>query len=337
MVDFTNKHLAIIEDFLAESIKQSTLFSEQDIDAKEIVFQISEEVRLKQFRWAENIVCVPNVVRIVLLETKANKVEELEMLFTSPAFTKTLTDYLESNKFHLVLPIRTEVELVSKGSSRLMYSAGRCVLTLDWPLPEEAENFNVVIDDVKKKVLEVHQRKFQIPLIGRLTSLNADVYQNNYFITKEITYIGRLRVVRDSQTGEFLRRNDFVFAQLEDAEATGNSVSRQQAKIEFRDNSFVLIDQGSANATIIERRLHGAPVTAIVTGTPGAPLEDGDIIILGSARLRFNIVENIDKNVFVLQQSQDLLAKKLERGVPKKTFKISAIYLPEEIKDELNK
>jgi len=337
MVDFTNKHLAVIEDFLAESIKHSSLLSEEDIDAKEIVFQISEEVRLKQFRWADNIVCVPNVVRVVLLETKANKVEELEMLFAAPAFTKTLTDYLESNSFHLVLPIRTEVELVSKGSSRLMYSAGRCVLTLDWPLPEEAENFNVVIDDVKKKVLEVQERKPQIPLIGRLTSLNADVYQNNYFITKEITYIGRLRVVRDNETGKFLRRNDFVFAQLEDAEAIGNSVSRQQAKIEFRDNCFVLVDQGSANATIIERRLPGAPVTAIVTGVLGAKLEDGDIIILGSARLRFNIVDSIDKNVFALQQSQDLLAKKLERGVPKQTFKISAIYLPEEIKKELDK
>lgn len=337
MVDFTNKHLAMIEDFLAESIKHSSLLSEEDIDSKEIVFQLSEEVRLKQFRWADNIVCVPNVVRIVLLETKANKVEEIEMLFAAPAFTKTLTDYLESSKFHLVLPIRTEVELVSKGSSRLMYSAGRCMLRLDWPLPEEAENFNVVIDDVKKKVLEVQERKPQIPLVGRLTSLNADVYQNNYFITKEITYIGRLRVVRDDQTGKFLRRNDFVFSQLEDPEATGNSVSRQHAKVEFRDSAFFLVDQGSANSTIIERREHGAPVTAIVAGNLGAALQDGDIIILGSARLRFNIVDNIDKNVFVLQQGQDLLARKLERGLPRRTFKISAIYLPEELQKELDK
>lgn len=338
MVDFTNKHLATIEDFLAESIKQSAILSEEDLDSKEIVFQLSEEVRLKQFRWSDSsIVCVPNVVRIVLPETKASKVEEIEMLFAAPAFTKTLTDYLESSKFHLVLPIRTEVELVSKGSSRLIYSAGRCLLALDWPLPEEAENFNVVIDDIKKKVLEVQERKPQIPLIGRLTSLNADVYQNNYFLTKEITYIGRLRTVRDDQTGQFLRKNDFVFSQLEDPEAIGNSVSRQHAKIEFRDNSFVLVDQGSANSTVIERREQGAPITAIVTGASGAKLQDGDIIILGSARLRFNIVESIDKNVFVLQQGQDLIAKKLERGLPKQTFKISAIYLPEELKNELDK
>jgi len=336
MVDFSNKYLATIEDFLTESIKHSSVISFDDLDVKEIVFQISEEVRLKQFRWADNTVCVPNVVRILLLESKADKVEELEMLFNAPAFTKTLTDYLQSNNFHLILPIRTEVELVSKGSSRLMYSAGRCLLTLDWPLPEEAENIDVVIDDVKKKVLQVQERKPQISLIGRLTALNADVYQNNYFITKEITYIGRLRIVRDSETGKFLRRNDFVFAQLEDPEATGNSVSRQHAKIEFCDNAFILIDQGGANPTIIERKILGAPNVIAVTGTEGINLADGDTIILGSAKVRFNFVESIDKNTFVLQQNQDLLAKKLERGLPKQTFKISALYLPEEIKHQLN-
>lgn len=335
MVDFSNKYLAIIEDFLSESIKHSLLLSLDDLDPKEIVFQLSEEVRLKQFRWTDNSVCVPNVVRVFLLENKASKVEELEMLFSAPAFTKTLTSYLESNNFHLVLPIRTEIELVSKGSSHLMYSAGRCLLNLDWPLPEEAENFDVLVDDVKKKVLEVQERKPQVPLIGRLTALNADVYQNNFFITKEITYLGRLRIVRNSETGQFLRRNDFVFSQLEDPEAIGNSVSRQHAKIEFHNGGFILIDQGSANSTAIERRVNSNPVITKVSGTDGVSLQDGDTIILGSARVKFNIVESIDRNAFVLQQSQDLLARRLEKGLARKTFKISALYLPEEIKDKL--
>ncbi len=336
MVDFSNKYLATIEDFLNESIKHSTLLSLDDLDPKEIVFQISEEVRLKQFRWTDNSICVPNVVRVFLLENKANKVEELEMLFSAPAFTKTLTSYLESNNFHLILPIRIEIELVSKGSSHLMYSAGRCLLNLDWPLAEEAENFNVLVDDVKKKVLEVQERKPKIPLIGRLAALNADVYQNNFFITKEITYLGRLRIVRNTETGQFLRRNDFVFSQLEDPEAIGNSVSRQHAKIEFRNNEFVLIDQGSANSTAIERRVQGSSIITKVD-EEGVSLQDADIIILGSARVKFNIVESIDKNAFVLQQNQDLLARRLEKGLARKTFKISALYLPEEIKDKLDK
>src|ERR1051326_1399808 len=192
MVDFSNKYLAQIEEFLTDSVNNSATLSMADLDPKEIVFQLAEEVRIKQFSWTNNMICVPNVVRILLLEAKADKTEDIEMLFSAPIFINSMTGYLEENNFHLIMPIRVEVELISKGNSRAMYCEGRCLLSLDWPLAEEPEIVDVVIDDIKKQVLEVQARKPQIPLVARLTALNADVYRNNFYITKEITYLGRL-------------------------------------------------------------------------------------------------------------------------------------------------
>lgn len=326
MVDFSNPHLASIEEFLFDAVNTNPMLSTSDLDPKEAVFQLSEEVRTKQFRWNETTVCVPNVVRIFLLEEKADKIEEIEMLFSSPNFTHTLSAYLEEQKFHLLMPVRVEVELASKGSSRMMYCAGRCVVTLDWPLAEEAEVLDIVIDNVKKKVLEVQTRKPTIPTIARLTALNADVYRNSFYITKELTYLGRLRVVRDSDTGRFLRRNDFVFAQLEDAKAVNNSVSRQHAKIEFRNNRFFLVDQSGDNRTAIERGKTGQ-LTTINVSKEGAELQDGDVVVLGQARVRFNIADRIDTASLALQQDQDRLAQRLERTAPAKTQKLSVISL----------
>src|SRR5262249_50694388 len=249
MVDFSNKHLIAIEKFLNDSIGNNPILTVADLDPKEAVFQLAEEVRKKQFKWNDNMICVPNVVRILLLEEKVDKTEEIEMLFSAPTFVGSLNEFLEDNRLHLLMPLRVEVELMSKGNSSMMYCAGRCVVTFDWPLAEEAEVIDVVIDDVKKRVLEVQERKPRIPIIARLNALNADVYRNNFFITKEVSYIGRLRVVRDADTGRFLHRNDFVFAQLEDLKAVGNSVSRRHAKVEFRNDRFFLIDHGSANST----------------------------------------------------------------------------------------
>lgn len=322
MVDFSNKHLTAIENFLSESINNNPILTVADLDPKEAVFQLAEEVRKKQFKWNEDMICVPNVVRILLLEEKADKTEDIEMLFSAPAFGGSLNAFLEDNHLHLLMPLRVEVELMSKGSSSMMYCAGRCVATLDWPLPEEAEIIDVVIDDVKKRVLEVLERKPRIQTVARLNALNADVYRNNFFITTEVTYIGRLRVVRDADTGRFLRRNDFVFAQLEDPKAVGNSVSRQHAKIEFRGDRFFLIDQGSANSTAVERLKADSAETMSVAGGTGLELQDGDTILLGTARVRFNIMESFDLASLAYQLEQDRMAQKLERGTAKETVKV---------------
>lgn len=317
MIDFSNPHLAKIEALINRTIEHSSTLHPEDLDAKEIIFQLGEELRTKKVHWQESMVCVPNVLRILMHEDKADREEDVEMLFNSPDLLNPLTLYLAEQGLHILMPLRTEVELLSRGSSRLMYTTGRIALTMDWPLAEEAEMLDIMIDDIKKQILTIQERKPSIPQVARLTALNADVYRNNYLITKEITHIGRLRMVRD-EAGKFIRSNDFVFAQLEDPQAVGNSVSRSHARIEYRDGGFWLSDQGSANQTWIERDRQ-----QILVEKP-LQLEDADILIFGSARVRFNILEKIDLHELAMQQAQRRTAAKVERGTPMKTIKMEA-------------
>ncbi|MBL8149549.1 MAG: FHA domain-containing protein [Blastocatellia bacterium] len=322
MIDFSNRYLSQLVDFLTDSVSSNPLLTFDDLDPKEIVFQMDQEIRLKTVKWHDDLVCIPNVVRILLPEDKAEKTEEIEVIFNAHPFVETLNLYLSENRFSLLMPLRVEVEVLSKGSSRLMYSAGRCALNLDWPLAEETELLDVFIDDVKKQVLKVQQHRSAITRHARLSALNADVYHNNYVITKEITYLGRLRAVRDKETGKFLRRNDFVFSQLDTPEAIGNSVSRQHAKIEFSNNYFYLSDQGSANSTTIERD-NGEEVEVIKV-TENVQLQNNDTIVLGSARVKFNLIDQINMLELALQQIQSRTSIKTERAVPMPTMKLSS-------------
>lgn len=318
MIDFSNPHLAQIEALINRTIERSNTLLPEDMDAKEIIFQLGEELRTKQVHWQDNTICVPNVLRILMHEDKADREEDVEMLFNSPDLLNLLTLYLAEQKLHILMPLRTEIELLSRGSSRLMYTTGRIALTLDWPLAEEAEVLDILIDDIKKQILAIQERKPSIQHVARLTALNADVYRNNYLITKELTHIGRLRMARDSETGRFIRSNDFVFAQLEDPQAIGNSVSRRHARIEYRDGKFWLSDQGSANQTWIERGGERMLVEK------AEPLEDADILVFGSARVRFNILDKVDLYELAMQQAQQRTAAKVERGAPMKTIKMQA-------------
>ncbi|MCS6886437.1 MAG: FHA domain-containing protein [Acidobacteriota bacterium] len=317
MIDFSNPYLAQIEAIINKAVESSSTILAEDIDAKEIIYQLGEELRIKRVTWTDGLVCVPNVLRILMYEDKANREEDVERLFNSAELLNLLTLYLAEQKLHILMPLRAETELLSRGSSRLMYSTGRITLTLDWPLAEEADVLDIVIDDVKKQILAVQERKPAIPQVGRLMALNADVYRNNFLITKEITYIGRMRVVRD-ESGMFVRKNDFVFSQVDDAEAISNSVSRSHARIEYRNGKFWLSDLGSANRTWIERGEQ-----KILVEKPEA-LEDGDILVLGKARVKFNILDQLDLKELALQQAAQRTISKVERRTPMKTTIIQA-------------
>lgn len=54
------------------------------------------------------------------------------------------------------------------------------------------------------------------------------------------------------------------------------------------------------------------------------PLEDADILVFGSARVRFNILDKVDLYELAMQQAQQRTAAKVERGAPMKTIKMQA-------------
>src|SRR5439155_9011053 len=135
--------------------------------------------------------CVPNIITVSIPETKADKVEDVETIFNAPRFLELFDGFLADHQARLFNPLRVDVQTVSKGNSRVMF--GRAGLALDWPGPELAAEFvRVELDPRTRRIVGVHPPLPQIPHLARLTSLNAQVYQNRYLITKASINVGRL-------------------------------------------------------------------------------------------------------------------------------------------------
>jgi hypothetical protein len=98
-----------------------------------------------------------------------------------------------------------------------------------------------------------------------------------YFFSKNVVYIGRLKEVA-SRDGGLRRRNDIAF---DDSE---NTVSREHAHIEYEGGKFRLFHDVGERGTRLIRDGRAIPVPA-----RGAQLRSGDEIQAGDARLRFEV------------------------------------------------
>ncbi|KAF0247304.1 MAG: hypothetical protein FD167_3294 [bacterium] len=312
MLDFNDKYLAQIEKYLLTSRENSWTITEEDLDPREIIYQIIDQAKQNRYDY-NGVICAPNIITISIPETKAEKVEDLEMIFNGEEFLRCFEAFLASQQLSLFNSIRVEVQTVSKGNSRVMYR--RAAFALDWPGQEmSAEDVLVTINITQKKITSVISPSPQIPQLARLTAHNAVVYQNRYLITKPIIYIGRMRSVVNEQTGKLIRRNDFVFAHLESPEALSNSVSRQHSTVFYRNNAFYVLDHGSANGTAIQRGGFNSEEFLVTPNySQGVKLEHRDILRFGSAWVSFEIVPITELN----KQSQAArLAEVLTDSLP---------------------
>jgi hypothetical protein len=106
--------------------------------------------------------------------------------------------------------------------------------------------------------------------------------KNEYFFSKNVLYLGRLKEVA-SRDGGVRRRNDVAF---DDTEST---ISREHAHIEYEGGKFRLYHDAGERPTRLFRDGRAVPVPGIGRG---AQLRSGDEIHLGEARLRFDISES---------------------------------------------
>lgn len=287
-MDFNNRHLKEMESFLSSSLSQASNLTEDDLDPREIIYQLIEAIKQNTCFYGDGIPCVPNLVVVVIPETKADRVEDLETIFNRPTFLKLLSAFLYSTQLRIFNPLFVDVQTVSKGNSRVMYR--RASLGLEWPRPELAsEQIRVEINYRNKQIINVIPQTPEIPQLARLTALNSTVYHNRYVITKKCVRIGRLRTIVN-ENGKMIRRNDFVFAHQDSPEDASNSVSRQHASIVYQHGIFNLIDHGSINGTIIQRLRTKSQLYVTPQHVNGIPLEDGDMIRFGSAWVNFEFV-----------------------------------------------
>ena len=110
--------------------------------------------------------------------------------------------------------------------------------------------------------------------------------RDEYSFRKARINLGRLADVVDSQQ-RLIRRNDVAF--VETPEPPNPTVSRAHAHIELdrATGQFRLFDDRSAQGTTVLR--DGGIINVPKGPSKGVPLQPGDEIVLGHARLSFDV------------------------------------------------
>ncbi len=280
----TRRSLLDLERFLTEAVRANPILTPDDVKPHLLVRQILDQLSLKRFIWVGNQTFVPNRMVFTVPNLRPAKLEELEVLFNSVVFTKMVYDYITGSGFRLLEPLVVEIRPTVGAAGEPTH----CSVSFEWTSPAEPnEGLAVTVDEQSGRIVEVKGFRPQIPRLARLTALNGEVYRSPFVITKRTTFLGRLRTVLDLKTGEVLRRNDFVYARHDQPTSPNKSVSRQHASIVFDNGDFYLFDTGSANGTAVERA--GQSIETPTGDTTGIRLEDGDIIRLGTALVRFEL------------------------------------------------
>ncbi len=122
-----------------------------------------------------------------------------------------------------------------------------------------------------------------------LTVVKGRAEQERYRIGSDAAVsIGRLREVVDERYGHVVRRNHVAFLDhtaLDDEDGEVNkTVSRRHARIAFDARSSAFLLHNEAGSTTVSREGYPRPVRV---GGQAVKLQDGDLIYLGSACLRF--------------------------------------------------
>jgi hypothetical protein len=119
-----------------------------------------------------------------------------------------------------------------------------------------------------------------------LKVLSGKADRSEYSFRKTRINLGRLADIVDANQ-RLIRRNDVAFDEL--SEAPNPTVSRSHAHIEFdrATGQFRLFDDRSAQGTTV---LHEGKIIPVPKGaSKGVQLRPGDEIVLGQARLSFDI------------------------------------------------
>lgn len=286
-MDNTEKLISTIEEQLSKNIAAHSKLLSAGIDAGDILCQIQDQIRKQQYTWIDNKF-LPNTLTILVSEEFAKLTDDLEAIFSSHELLEQITELARLNNLDLLLPLRSEVLEAKTALPRI-------TITFTWPRSDDPiSEAEIVVDHKQHRITSIRVKQSELPIPARLTSLNAEVYRNNYLLMRMVTHIGRLKNVVDTETGRFKRCNDFIFAQNDDPEAVCNSVSRTHARIVFREGSYLLEDEGSANQTSVERRVEGE--VRFIHVAPGATVElqSGDILHFGLAQVRFQLLKDID-------------------------------------------
>jgi hypothetical protein len=199
-------------------------------------------------------------VRILLPDPALQRSYEL-IFVEADALSRDIRLRLEDQRVELPAHLAVQVELVPELSADVV-ARGFDVHYGNIPTPQPSE-----------EVMEV-----------RFTILAGSAQQQELCVKKKRINLGRLAEVVDADQ-RLTRQNDVAFR--DDGPAPNPSVSRAHAHLEFDPDKavFRLFDDRSAHGTAVIR--DGSVIPVPQGPSKGVALRDGDEIVLGQARLRF--------------------------------------------------
>ena len=278
-----------IEDLLQSVIEGSSSLSSGDVQPLDLVRQIEKEIERNKRVFINDQTYVAHKMLIHLYAPNSAKVEEYEALFNNAEFQKYLEDYIHEKGYQLLDRILIGIQCHQE--IRPEFGRRPCFVEFSWPqVGTDPGEVTVLLDpDNDRKILSVNAPKHEVPQDAWLEVVEGEAYRGLCRIVRRECNIGRSENVLHNRTGKLLRVNQLAFKKPGPEDATNQSVSRCHARIFWRGKAFFLMDTGSQNGTSVER---GKSVILLPRPTPpgdGVELQDGDILVLGRARIRFHL------------------------------------------------
>ena len=276
-----------IETLFQTALEGGSALDAADVQPLDLVRQIEREIERNRRVFINDQTYVAHKLIIHLYAPGPAKVEEYEALFNNPEFRKYLEDYIKERGYQLLDRIHIGIQCHQEALPQ--FGKRPCFVEFSWPqVGTDPGEVTVLLDpENERRILSVHAPQNEVAREAWLEVLEGDAYRDRCPITRREFNLGRSENVLHNKTGKLLRVNQLAFKRPEAGDVANRSVSRQHARIVFRGNAFVLYDTGSQNGTSVER---GTSVLLVPRNTPpgdGIELADGDIIVLGQARVRF--------------------------------------------------
>ena len=199
-------------------------------------------------------------VRVLLPNAERRRSYELVLIEADP-LARDIKNYFEQNKVEYPTRLKVDVELVDS-----------------LPLDVSERGFDITYSNSPASAASPDPSRIQ------LTVLAGNAERNQYEFVKRRINIGRLAEVLDADM-RTVRRNDVAL--IDDSTVENSTVSRSHAHLEYDpdDDRFRLFDDGSARGTSVIK--DGSVVPVPQGNSKGILLQQGDEIVLGKVRIRF--------------------------------------------------
>ncbi len=276
-----------LESFFRAAFEHDFHFGNGSWEPLDILRQIRRQIEKNRRVFIDDKVYVAHRIVIHLHAPTPALAEEYEALFNSAAFRKHLEDYVHDRGYDLLDRLRVSIKCHEKRLPQ--FGRSPCWVEFSWPQPGDDPGEVTVMfhPEDKARILSVSPPASEVPTEAWLEVLVGTAYRSPVRIFSREFFIGRMQQVQNRQTLETIRTNHLAFTRPESESDPNFWVSRQHARIVWRDGSFRFFDSGSRNGTWVQR---GTKLLAVPRNTPeseAVALREGDILIVGKAKIGF--------------------------------------------------